>query len=342
MDTRSALLTDDPAYEPILRRTLAAAGLSASGRFVSKGGWASRAWVGEEHVIRLSNGQARDAYGHEAAVVALLDGSGVPHARHLAHGAGPDGEWYVSERLPGRTLHNAWTDAAAGERRSIVESLGGALRALHRVPVPADLRPPWLVDALAGGRWPAYHPPVVQITLDQVDAARRSPGHDAGLLDDVAAWILERLPLFGADALVLVHGDLHGSNVMVEQGRVTGLIDFAEAVAQPADVELDTILRWCARPAEFPPTPDKRGLDEGSLAELPGWLGGVYPELFGRERLRDRLDFYDLHVELAIYAHHPDADVRSLARTRLAGLLLGRSHLDGLLAGSGAADGLIR
>jgi len=116
-----------------------------------EGGWASRAWVGEEHVIRLSDGQARDAYGHEAAVVALLDGSDVPHARHLAHDVGPDGAWYVSERLPGRTLHDAWTAAAAGERRSIVESLGDALRALHRVPAPADLRPPWLVDALAGG-----------------------------------------------------------------------------------------------------------------------------------------------------------------------------------------------
>ncbi|WP_219818412.1 phosphotransferase family protein [Clavibacter michiganensis] len=342
MDTRSALVTDDSASEPVLRRTLAAAGMAATGRFVSKGGWASRAWVGEEYVIRLSNGQARDAYGHEAAVVALLEGSDVPYARHLAHGVGPDGAWYISERLPGRTLHDAWTAAAAGERWSIVESLGDALRALHRVPAPADLRPPWLVDALAGGRWPAYHPPVVQETLHLVVAARRTPGHDAGLLDDVGAWILERLPLFGADALVLVHGDLHGSNVMVEQGRVTGLIDFAEAVAQPVDAELDTILRWCARPVEFPPTPDRRGLDEGSLAELPGWLRGVYPELFTSERLRARLDFYDMHVELAIYAHHPDVNVRSVARTRLAGLLLGRSHLDGLSWGSGPTDGLVR
>src|SRR4051812_45755607 len=105
---RSSPLVDDPASDPTLLRTLAAAGLPATGRFSRKAGWVSRVWVGDEYVVRLSNGQFRDAYRHEAAVVDLLAGSEVPHARHVAHGDGPDGPWYVSERLPGRTLYDAW------------------------------------------------------------------------------------------------------------------------------------------------------------------------------------------------------------------------------------------
>ena len=123
--------------------------------------------------------------------------------------------------------------------------------------------------------------------LQQVEAARRLPDHDLFLLADVADWIQGRLALFAADEPVLVHGDVHGSNVIVDQGRVTGLIDFAEALAQPADAELDTILRWCARAREYPPTPDEQGLDETTLAEVPGWLNDAYPELFERERLRE-------------------------------------------------------
>ena len=205
-------------------------------------------WVGDEYVVRLNhNGQFRDAYGHEATVVNLLTGSEVPHARILAHGDGPDGPWYASERLSGRTLYEAWPAADSPTRQAMIGSLGSALRALHQVPVPAGLLPPWLVSALAGKPWPAFHPPVVGATLQLVDAARRMPGHDSRLLADVADCVQERLALFAADEPVLVHGDLHGSNVIVDQGRVTGLIDFAEALAQPADVELDTILRWCAR-----------------------------------------------------------------------------------------------
>lgn len=328
---QSPPFVDGSVTDPALLRTLVAAGLPATGRFLPKAGWTSRAWVGDEYVVRLSNGQFRDAFRHEATVASLLAGSDVPHARHLAHGDGPNGPWYISERLPGRTLYDAWPAADPPTRQAMIESLGSALRALHRVPVPADLLPPWLAAAHAGEPRNAYHPPVVRVALDQVEDARRRHGHDSGLLADVADWIRERLALFAADEPVLVHGDLHGSNVMVDQGRVTGLIDFAEALAQPADVELDTILRWCAQSREYPPTPDKRGLDETTLTEVPGWLHGAYPELFEREQLRERLRFYDMQLELALYAHHPQADARGAARDRIARLLSGHNHLDGLV-----------
>jgi hygromycin-B 7''-O-kinase len=117
---------------------------------------------------------------------------------------------------------------------------------------------------------------------------------------------------------------------MVDEGRVTGLVDFAEAVAQPADVELDTILRWCAKASAYPPVPDGRGLDENTLTDVPGWLRGAYPELFERELLRERLLFYDMQRELALHAHHPLADEREAARDRIARVLSGHNHLDGL------------
>lgn len=324
-------LVDEAATDPVLMRTLEAAGLQTTGRFLPKAGWVSRVWVGDEYVVRLTNGQFRDAYRHEATVVALLAGSEVPHARHLAHGDGPDGLWYVSERLPGRTLFETWPEADSRTRQSIIESLGSALRALHRVPVPADLLPPWLADALDGKQWPAFHPPVVNAALQQVEAARRMTDPDVSLLADVAEWIQERLGLFAGDEAVLVHGDLHGSNVIVDQGRVTGLIDFAEALAQPADVELDTILRWCAKARDYPPTPGARGLDEATLAGVPGWLRGAYPELFEREHLRERLIFFDMCGELALYAHHPAPETRQAARDRIARLLAGHNHLDRLV-----------
>lgn len=193
--------------------------------------------------------------------------------------------------------------SAAGHTgpQAIIDSLGVTLRALHRVPVPAGLLPPWLADAFAGKPWAAFHPPVVGAALQQVEAA------------------------------VLVHGDLHGSNVIVDQGRVTGPIDFAEALAQPADVELDTILRWCAKARVYPPVPDERGLDETTLTEVPGWLHGAYPELLEREHLHERLLFYDMQGELALYAHHPLPDIREAAPDRIARLLSGHNHLDGVV-----------
>ena len=113
MGEESAALVDEPATDPALLRTLAAAALPGTGRFLPKAGWVSRVWVGDEYVVRLSNGQFRDSFRHEATVVNLLAGTAVPHARHLGHGDGPDGPWCVSARLPGRTLHEAWSRRGA-------------------------------------------------------------------------------------------------------------------------------------------------------------------------------------------------------------------------------------
>src|SRR5436190_24204302 len=113
----------DPASDPALLRTLTAAGLPVTDRFRPQSGWVSLGWVGDEYVVRLNtNEQFRDAYSHEARVVNLLAGSEVPDARHIAHGDGPDGPWYVSERLPGRTLYDAWPTADLPTRQAIIES----------------------------------------------------------------------------------------------------------------------------------------------------------------------------------------------------------------------------
>jgi len=169
---RSVSFIDEPATDPALRRTLAAAGLPATGRFVAKPGWVNRVWIGDEIVVRLSDVRFRDSFQHEATVINLLAGTEVPHARLLGHGEGPDGPWYICERLPGRSLHDAWPAADVPTRQAMIESLGSALRALHRVPVAAGLLPPWLADALAGKPRVSFHPPVVNAALHSVESAR--------------------------------------------------------------------------------------------------------------------------------------------------------------------------
>ena len=77
--------------------------------------------------------------------------------------------------------------------------------------------------------------------------------------------------------------------------------------------------------------PGGQGLDETTLAELPGWLRSAYPELFEGEHLRERLSFYDRNEVLALSAHHPEHAGRDAAHGRLARLITGHSHLDGLV-----------
>jgi len=152
--------------------------------------------------------------------------------------------WHISERLPGRTLHQVWNELTPSDQREVVTSLGVAIRALHQVEVPIDFRPPWLRDALIFEPREGYHAP---IEAGQVDQAALLPGADVELIKRAQSWMSERLDLFVGDTRVLVHADLHPSNVMVDGTEISGLIDFEMARAQPADAELHRLLFGCAR-----------------------------------------------------------------------------------------------
>jgi aminoglycoside phosphotransferase (APT) family kinase protein len=206
----------------------------------------NRVWVGDELVVRLSDGQLRDSFLHEARVVGLLTGTAVPHARCIGTGTGPDGTWYISERVPGRTLHQVWNELTPTDRREVVTALGEAIRALHRVAVPVDLKPAWLSDAVTFEPRSTDHARIEAVWwLDELAAVL--PGMDRGLITSAHSWMSERRDLFVGDGRVLVHADLHPSNVMVDGTTISGLIDFEVARAQPPDAELHRLLFWCAR-----------------------------------------------------------------------------------------------
>ena len=213
---RSASFVDEPATDPALLRTLAAAGLPATGRFLPKAGWVSRVWVGDEY--RRTTEQRT-----VSRLVSPRGYSRQPARRQR----GPTRPAPRPRRRPGRAVVRLRTPARPNPARGVA---GGGLA--H---APSNDREPRLcvartapgscrggpAAALAGRRARRQAAGCVPPTRGERGApsgrgARRQPGHDARLLADVADWIQERLALFAADEPVLVHGDVHGSNVIVD------------------------------------------------------------------------------------------------------------------------------
>jgi aminoglycoside phosphotransferase (APT) family kinase protein len=226
-------------------------------------------------------------------------------------------------------LHQVWPELTPAGRREVVTALGFAIRLLHQVEVPIDLRPPWLSDALIVEPPDADHTPI-EAARWQVDRqVALLPGADLGLIRSAQSWMTERRELFVGDARVLVHADLHPSNVMVDGTQISGLIDFELARAQPADAELHRLLFWCARPEDVPPVPGEPGLDVLTLRDVPSWLRDAYPQVFAVPNLRERLHVYDMQFELAqVDRTHRAPDAMAAAQDRIRSLLGGHAATD--------------
>jgi aminoglycoside phosphotransferase (APT) family kinase protein len=199
----------------------------------------------------------------------LAIGGGVPAPLVLLRGDQrsliADRDWFVMERLPGRPVLGGI---------EIVELLRNAPFLLRRLPaVTATTQillhrvdPAPLIDALGEDafvdRW---------LVLLEERVREDAPGLAGGL-----DWLVANRPPH-PDHPALCHGDLWGGNLLVERGRVTGVIDWTLAtVAEPAlDVGFTTMSLFLA------PIPAGRRL-RAALRVGSRWLGRRYVSAYQR------------------------------------------------------------
>lgn len=201
---------------------------------VRRQGWDNRTFrLGEELSVRLpSAGQYVAAVAKEARVLPhLAEHLPLPVPVPVATGA-PSGAypfpWSVRRWLAGTTVE----DAEGLDRTTLAEDLGGWLGALRRVPAgPGPM-------AGSHGHYRGCHPSVYG---DQVQAAL----DDLGDAVDVAAcrrtW-LEATTTAWPGVPVWVHGDVAVGNLLVQDGRLSAVIDFGGCgLGDPA---CDLVIAW--------------------------------------------------------------------------------------------------
>lgn len=136
----------------------------------------------------------------------------------------------VSRRLAGVTLQAL----PAGGAYGYGPALAGLLNALANVDAEKLDR---LANETDGGTWPDFVTAIADYDWSHC------PGEHAGLIERMIGSVLRRAARLSQDRGV-VHGDFGSNNVLVEDGRVTGLIDWSEARTGAPLYDLANILFW--------------------------------------------------------------------------------------------------
>lgn len=161
----------------------------------------------------------------EASATALCLAAGVPAPRVVWH----DATWLVEECLEGEPLDRAVLSFE--ERAGLWRSLGAVLRRLHSVSLPGFGR-------LSGGRGVA----------DSYLEFYRSAGSKAFAAAEGPArrYFEAHRAFLSRPSGVLVHFDMEEEHVLVRDGQVVGLVDFASAFVGSPMEEFTRMygLRW--------------------------------------------------------------------------------------------------
>ena len=103
------------------------------------------------------------------------------------------------------------------------KTVGESMAAMHEL----DVRP--IVDSFRRSGVPDEQflsPAIDQAVLDFVE--QKLPW-----ASELIGWLRDHLPMDGQD-LVVIHGDYHGGNLMFENGSVSGVLDWAFRISDPA------------------------------------------------------------------------------------------------------------
>jgi len=157
----------------------------------------------------------------------------IPYPERIGHPAhGYPWPWSIVPYLPGEP-------AATADRLDLplaADAVAGFLGALH-VPAPADA-PPNPFRGVPLAQRAENFGKNLDTLAGQVDRAAV-----LGVWEDALA-----APVFAGPPLWL-HGDLHPANILVRDGRVTGIIDFGDITA--GDPAADLSVAWMLLPASL-------------------------------------------------------------------------------------------
>ncbi|BBG01330.1 MULTISPECIES: phosphotransferase family protein [Pseudonocardia] len=229
---------------------------------------------GRAYVVRVKppGGLLDTDLGREYEIYAAAGRAGLPVPAVHGFRAGDSalgGPFFVMDRSPGRSPL-VWRPKDRAEleenwhsRRSVATDLVRTLAAMHDIPAAdlAFLGPPVGFAELVG-RWRATH-------RDNVDVA--DP-----IVDEAYEWVLSRDP--GPCTPGLVHADFRIGNVLLDDGRVTAVIDWE--LAHLGDPLFD--LGYLAMPYYAGKFTGGGSSLVGGFAEAE-WLAEMYATLRGVE-----------------------------------------------------------
>ncbi|HYG36500.1 MAG TPA: phosphotransferase [Clostridia bacterium] len=261
------------------------------------GGQVNRIYaIGEGMVLRMGK-TPQDNFRllQEAALLRRI-GSAAPVPEILSVGEEGGIAYQLQRRLSGQKLHRAWPQLDWDEKEAIMAQLGQHLEALHSITFPTF---GWFHEkGCEFATWTEYFDGFFHGTIDGLVGV--PDGIPARILAMAEDYYAQHRDLLAESIPALVHADLWPGNVLVDQGRVTGILDFEFAIRAPRDYELVLIEDFCLYPRDFIEA-DCSPYSAADFADFFNLLRKHTPALFAIPHLRERLNLYHLAFNLNLY-----------------------------------------
>lgn len=197
----------------------------------------------------------------------------------------------IYPKIEGDNLYSKWHLLNDDERKSIVAQLCDILKIISKSPYD-DFVKKFNLDASISWRDKMVNQ--IQNSLTEIEKRQL-------LLPDfiqaIKNFVAENSHVLTEQKSVFVYWDAHFDNILVQDTKIVGILDFERTELSSLDFTLDIVKRMVEYPQKYMSEEFEKFAKKEDYAHLLDWFREFYPDLF---------DFKDLHKRLDLYAVEHD------------------------------------
>jgi len=200
----------------------------------------------------------------------------------------------IYPKMEGDNLYSKWHLLNDKQRKNIIKQLCDILRIINKSSFD-EFKQKFKTNFLDN-----WHDKI----LNQIQNSLKKIEEKKIISDDfiqiIRKFIDDNHNVLKEQKMALVYWDVHFDNILIQDTKIAGILDFERTELVSIDFTLGVIKKMVEHPKKYMSEKFEKFAKKEDYAHLLNWFQEFYPELFDFENLDKRLDFYSLKHDLDI------------------------------------------
>lgn len=213
-----------------------------------------------------------------------------------------DKHYMIYHKIPGVTLYTKWHLITKSQRKSFIKQLCSILKKINHSSFE---------DFEKTFNQPSnfiWHDRIISKINKSLKKVQTKKILSQDFINKIKGFAKDNQNVLKEQKIALVYWDSHFDNILIQDNKIVGILDFERTELASIDFTLDLIRRMIDYPKKYMSPEYEKFARKDDYRELLVWFKTFYPELFNFKNLDKRLDLYSIKHDLDTLLGWPNSD----------------------------------
>ena len=207
----------------------------------------------------------------------------------------------IYPKIEGDNLYSKWHLLSNDEKKNIIKQLCDILRIINKSPYD-EFKQKFKINF--SDNW---HDKILNQIKKSLNKIEQKKLLSPKFIQVIRKFVDDNHHVLKEQKLALVYWDSHFDNILVQDTKIVGILDFERTEVSSIDFILDIVKRMVEYPKKYMSEKFEKFAKKEDYVHLLDWFQEFYPELFDFKNLDKRLDLYAVEHDLDTLIRYPNS-----------------------------------